>query len=140
MSSSYLTNMTTALLAGFVVVITMALAAPVSAWIAFGIAIALLSIAVIFQLEQERSGVQRSLDFAVALVAVTAIVTSRVYGGVTVTWIEFALALGFVGLAVMGLSFHEVARWRMQHGLSELHGPRRPRLRRHHAERPPLAA
>lgn len=139
MSSRYLMNMTTALLGGFVVVISMALVASVAAWIAFGIAIALLAIALVFQLEERRGTVQRVLDLGVGLVAVTTIVTSQVYGGVAVTWIAFALALGFVALAVMGLSLHEIDRWRLEHGLSVLHGLRRPKIRRQVSERP-LAA
>lgn len=130
MSAKYLTNLSTALLGAFVVVITMALTASVSAWIAFGVAIGILTIAVFSQLESRRGALQRVLDVGVGLVAVTSIVTSLVYGGAAVTWVLFALALGFVGLAVTGLTLHEIEGWRSQHGLPELHVfPRRATAR-----------
>jgi hypothetical protein len=121
MSTKYFTNLSTALLGAFVVVITMALTASVSAWIAFGVAIGILAVAVFSQLESRRGALQRFLDVGVGVVAVTTIVTSLVYGGAAVTWILFALALGFVGLAVAGLTWHEIEGWRSQHGLPELH-------------------
>jgi uncharacterized membrane protein len=76
MSAKYLTNLSTALLGGFVVVITMALTASVTAWVAFGVAIGILAIAVLSQLESRRGALQRLLDVGVGLVAVTTVVTS----------------------------------------------------------------
>lgn len=130
MSTKYLTNLSTALLGAFIVVITMALTTSVSAWVAFGVAIGILAVAVFAQLESRRGTLQRFLDVGIGVVAVTAIVTSLVYGGPAVTWILFALALGFVGLAVAGLTLHEIEGWRSQHGLPELHMfPRRSTAR-----------
>lgn len=130
MSTKYFTNLSIALLGAFVVVITMALTASASAWIAFGVAIGILAIAVFSQLDSRRGALQRLLDGDVGLVAVATIVTSLVFGGAAVTWILFALALGFVGLAVAGLTLHEIESWRVQHGLPELHAfPRRSAVR-----------
>jgi hypothetical protein len=139
MSAKYLTNLSTALLGGFVVVITMALTASVTAWVAFGVAIGILAIAVLSQLESRRGALQRLLDVGVGLVAVTTVVTSLVFGGAAVTWILFALALGFVGLAVAGLTLHEIEGWRSQHGLPQLHVFPRRAAARPTTERP-LAA
>jgi hypothetical protein len=139
MSAKYLTNLSTALLGGFLVVISMALAASVSTWVAFGVAIGILAIAVLSQLESARGALQRLLDVGIGLVAVTTIVTSLVFGGATATWVVFALALGFVGLAVAGLTMHEVEGWRTAHGLPELHVFHRRAVVRPTAERP-LAA
>jgi hypothetical protein len=130
MSTKYLTNLSTALLGAFVVVIVMALTASVSAWIAFGVAIGILAIAVLSQLESGRGVLQRLLDAGIGLVATATVVTSLVYGGAVVTWVVFALALGFVGLAVSGLTLHEIEGWRSEHGLPQLHVfPRRSTVR-----------
>jgi FtsH-binding integral membrane protein len=139
MSARYLTNLSTALLGGFLVVISMALAADAGAWVAFGVAIGVLAIAVLAQLELGRGLLQRLLDVGTGLVAVTLIVTSLVYAGTAVTWIVFGLALGFVGTGVAGLTLHEIDSWRAEHGLPQLHLFHRRAAVRSTTERP-LAA
>jgi FtsH-binding integral membrane protein len=139
MSIKYVTNLATALLGGAIAVSSMALTASMGSWFAFGIAIALLSIAVVSQLESARGGLQRVFDSVVGLVGVTAIVTSLVYAGPVVVWVAFALGLSFVGLAVAGLTASEVKTWRAQHGLPELHVLRHRAADRPSADRP-LAA
>ena len=56
-----------------------------------------------------------------AAVAVVLIVFSLVFSGATVIWLAFALALGFVGVAVAGMTLHEIANWRSAHELGQLH-------------------
>jgi hypothetical protein len=120
LSTRYFTNMAIALLAGFLVVVSFAFTATVGAWIAFGVAIGILGIALLAQIERKRGQLQRILDAVVVTLAVATIVTTSVYTAPVVAWIFFGEALGLVGLSVAGLTFHEIERWRAEHGMAEL--------------------
>jgi hypothetical protein len=125
----YFTNAIIALLAGFVVVATQAFAAPTVAWLAFGIAIAILGLSGLSQLDPNRGLVQRFLDGALASIATVLIVFSLVFTGSVITWLAFALALGFVGAALVGMTLHEVETWistRQDEEVRHLSSPRRP--------------
>lgn len=124
MSTRYLTNMAIALLAGFVVVVSFAFAAEVGAWIAFGVAIGILTIAVLAQAESTRARHQRAIDGLVGALAIATIVSTLVYAAPVLAWLFFAEALGLVGLSVAGLTLYEVERWRAAHGMAELHALR----------------
>ena len=125
----YFTNAIIALLAGFVVVATQAFAAPTVAWLAFGIAIAILGLSGLSQLDPNRGLVQRLLDGVSASIATVLIVFSLVFTGSVVTWLAFALALGFVGVALVGMTLHEVETWistRQAEEVRHLTSSRRP--------------
>jgi hypothetical protein len=124
----YFTNVIIALLAGFVVVATQAFAAPTVAWLAFGAAIASLGISVLAQLDPDRGLVQRILDGVIASIATVLIVFSLVFAGSLVTWLAFGLALGFVAVALAGMTLHEVGTWfSIRHAEEVRHlGTRRP--------------
>jgi hypothetical protein len=107
----YFTNVIIALFAGFVVVATQAFAAPTVAWLAFGVAIATLGLSGLSQLDRNRGLVQRLLDGVVASIATVLIVFSLVFTGNVITWLAFALALGFLGVALVGMTLHEVETW-----------------------------
>lgn len=124
MSTRYLTNMATALLAGFVVVVSFAFTAAAGAWIAFGVAIGILTIAVLAQAESRRGRHQRAIDGLVGALAIATIVTTLVYAAPVLAWLFFAEALGLVGLSVAGLTLYEIERWRAEHGMAELHALR----------------
>jgi hypothetical protein len=64
---------------------------------------------------------QRALDGAAAVLSAVLVVFSLVFAGATVTWFAFALALGWVGVAIAGLTLHEIETWRSAHELGELH-------------------
>jgi len=124
----YFTNAIIALLAGFVVVATQAFAAPTVAWLAFGIAIAILGLSGLSQLDPSRGLVQRLLDGVLASIATVLIVFSLVFTGSVITWLAFALALGFVGVALVGMTLHEVETWistRQAEEVRHLGSPRR---------------
>ena len=135
MSTRYVSNALIALLGGLVVVLSMALSsASTVGWIAFGIAIGVVAISGLSQLDTHRGLIQRLVDLALVMVGGTLIATSVFFTGTTLTWLVFALALGFVGFALMGLTVHEVESWRAMHGLGELHW-----LHEHRERRPEVA-
>lgn len=122
MSSRFSSNALIALLGGLVVVLSMALGSTTAlAWVAFGIAIGVVAIAAIAQLDTHRGMAQRLLDVGTAAVGGTLIAVSVVFAGTTVMWLAFALALGLVGVSFVGLTLHEVESWRASHQLGELH-------------------
>lgn len=122
MSTRYISNAVVALLGGLVVVLTFALSSSVGVgWVAFAVAIAVVGISVLSQLDRRRGLAQRMLDGTLVLVGGTLIATSIVFGGTTMVWLAFALALGLVGLAFGGMTLHEIESWRAAHWLDELH-------------------
>ena len=65
---------------------------------------------------------QRGLDAVMAVIAAdTDCFLRRRICGTTLVWLVFGLALGFVGIALAGLTLHEVESWREAHDLGELH-------------------
>jgi hypothetical protein len=118
MSMRYLSNAAIALFGGFVVVASQAFAPAVTAWLAFAIAIAVLVVAGVSQLQRGRGVVQRILDGVTGLLAVGAIIASLVFVGPAVMWLSLAGGLGFVLLAFTGLTLHEIWTYRATHGLT----------------------
>lgn len=121
MSTRYLSNALIALLGGFLVVASLTLGTVPAAWVGFGIGIAVVLVSMLAQLDSARGLVQRGLDVAMLALGATVIVVSLVLGAATLGWVMFALALGFVAVAMSGLTLHEVLGWRAEHGLGELH-------------------
>jgi hypothetical protein len=118
MSMRYLSNATIALFGGFVAVASQAFAPAVTAWLAFAIAIAVLVVAGVSQLQRGRGVVQRLLDGVTGLLAVGAIIASLVFVGPAVVWLSLAAGLGFVLLGFVGLTLHEIWTYRATHGLT----------------------
>jgi hypothetical protein len=127
MSSKYFSNLVIALFAGFIVVTSLVFAHGAAAWVAFAFAIAVLGMTLGVQLDRGRGLEQRAMDAMMGAISGTVIGVSVVYGGTTVKWLVFALALGWLATAVTGLTLHEVATWRSAHGLAELRPFVRPR-------------
>jgi hypothetical protein len=121
-STRYLTNVVIAVLAGALVVFTQSLSSSAIRWTGFGVAVAVLLVSLLAQLGAHRGIAQRGLDAVMAATAGTLIVFSAgVFTGTTLEWLVFAFALGFVGIALTGLTLHEVEAWREAHDLGELH-------------------
>jgi hypothetical protein len=118
MSMRFLSNAAIALLGGFVAVASRAFAPAVTAWLAFSIAIAVLVIGALAQLQEGRGIVQRLLDGVIGLVAVGSIIASLVFVGPAVAWLSLAAALGFVLLGFVGLTLNEIWTYRATHGLT----------------------
>ena len=122
MSTRYFTNVVIAVLGGALVVFTQSLSSSAIRWTGFGIAIAVLLVSLLAQLGAHRGIAQRGLDAVMAVIAGTLIVFSAgAFAGTTLDWLVFGLALGFVGIALAGLTLHEVESWREAHDLGELH-------------------
>ncbi len=119
MSTRYLTNAAIALLGGFVVVASQVFTPAVTAWLGFAIAIAIavVLIVAVAQFDRSRGAVSRTLDGVLGALGIWTIVASQIFTGSAVMWLSFAEALGFVGLAFIGLTVHEVDTWRTLHGL-----------------------
>src|SRR6266851_5831475 len=72
MSTKYFTNLSIALLGGFVVVATQVFAITTAAWLALALGIAVVAISLVSQVDRSRGVAQRGLDLLlIALGAVT---------------------------------------------------------------------
>ncbi len=120
MSARYYTNLLAALLGGFVVVVSMALTAVVLGWVAFGVGIGIVTMVALAQLDSCRGGVQRLLDLAMVAVGGLLIAFSLASAGAATIWLSFAFGLGIVGIAVFGMTLHEVSNWRASNELGDL--------------------
>lgn len=121
MSSRFITGASIAILAAFVVVVSQAFTPGVLSWVAFGIAVGIVVIVVVSQLDLSRGAIQRTLDACSVVVGGLLIGFPLAASGTAVTWLSFAFALGLVGIALVGLCMNEVVNWRSQHHLAELH-------------------
>jgi MFS family permease len=139
MSMKFLTNMALAIIGGFLVVASQTFATHAVAWLAFAIGIGAVVIAVAGQVDRTRGIAQRVLDLAtLALGGVTmGFSVAPALAGSTVVWLSLAWGLGFVALAVAGLTLHEVDDWRAEHRLPRLRGLHEPE---DEARKPSLAA
>jgi hypothetical protein len=121
MSSRFITGALTAILGGFVVVVSQAFSPGVLSWVAFGIAAGVIVIVLVSQLDPARGAIQRVLDACSIMVSGLLVGFGLAASGAAVTWLVFAFAVGLVGIAFVGLCLNEVANWRSQHQLAELH-------------------
>lgn len=121
MSTRYLTNMLAALAAGFIVVVSQAFTAAVLDWVAFAIAIGVVAMTVLAQLDRSRGALQRMLDVGIVALGGLLMAFSLASSGSATIWLSFAFALGIVGVATAGLTVNEVANWRAHNRLGDLH-------------------
>jgi hypothetical protein len=141
MSSQFITGAISVVLGGFVVVATRAFHPVPVGWIAFGIAVAIVIVAVLAQLDRNRGSVQRALDASTVAVAGLMMAFGFAASGRTVIWLSFAFSLGVVGLAFAGLTLHEISDWRAAHQLRELRWlPQWPSTSRATGQRDRIAA
>jgi hypothetical protein len=113
MSPRFITNMALALAGGFLVVASQAFSPGRTGWLAFGIGIGVVVVLGAAQLDSERGSIQRALDLAAGGLAIWTIVASVVFTGTTLTWLSFGEALGFVAVALAGLTAHELSSERI---------------------------
>jgi hypothetical protein len=124
MSIRYATNILLALASGFVLVSTFAFSPNVAGWIAFGVTgVLVLAMTAGAAALPRRGWTQRGLDAAVVVLAAWTIVESLVFDGATMTWITFGVAAGLLGLALAGLTAHELTTERVVHSLDRSDTP-----------------
>lgn len=122
MSIRYLYNITLGLAAGFLVVATVAFAAPTVAWLTFAIAAGITVLSASMLIAQGGLA-QRGLAGTAVLLGIWTVVASLVFAPGTVVALGFASAVAFVALAVAGLTLHELRTERVVHSL-EVDGTR----------------
>lgn len=115
MSARFITNLGLGLAGAVVVTASMAFGAYVTGWLMFGVALSVLTLLGLAQLDRGRGLVQRLLDAGTGTLAAWAVVASAVFAGATVTWLTFAEAIGFIAFAVVGLVAHELKTERVVH-------------------------
>ena len=120
MSTRFISNLALGIAGAVVVVASQAFSSNVTGWLMFGVSLGVLALLGIAELDRARGLVQRALDAGTGALALWAAVASVVFTGTTLTWLSFAEAIGFVGLAVIGLVAHELTTERVVHAFEAL--------------------
>ena len=94
MSNNYVTCAPVAILAALVVVASQAFASRTLGWIAFGVAVGIVGITLVAQLDRARGGVQRALDAVVIAAGGLLIAFGVAASGSSVIWLTFGLGIG----------------------------------------------
>jgi hypothetical protein len=135
MHARFIAAVVTGLAGGFVVTVSQAFSPGITAWLAFGVGLALLVVAAFPVLFGERGIAGVALDAVGSVLAVWTVVASVVFSGEVVKWLSFAEGAGFVALAVAGLvlnqlrlarSIHRAAPVQVPTGGSSTSEPSRP--------------
>jgi hypothetical protein len=108
----FIGNISLGLAGAFMVAASLGFSAGIAAWLMFGVALGIVALLGVAQLDRRRGLVQHALDGATGGLALWAVVASVIFTGATVTWLGFAEAVGFVTLAVAGLAAHEFGKRR----------------------------
>jgi hypothetical protein len=116
MNSRYLTNVALTIAGAFLVVASQAFAVSTFEWLMFGIGVLAVLLAATIVLDS-RGPAQNSLDGIIGILGAWTILASLVFAGSTVTWLGFASGAGFVALAVIGLTLHELSTERVVHSI-----------------------
>ena len=114
MNSRFLTNSVLSLLGAFTVVASQVWAPATFMWLMFGAGVVAVLAAGAIVL-RARGNAQRSLDGIVGILGAWTIVASLVFSGSVVTWLGFATGAALVGLALIGLTLHELYTERVVH-------------------------
>ena len=111
----YASYLVTALVAGFIVVVTQAFAPSTAAWIAFGAGVFFI----VSALGQSISATlaHRVVQFGTLVLGVLIVIESLVASGSSVQWLSFAGALAVLALSLIGLTIHELSTERVVHSL-----------------------
>lgn len=121
MSSRYVTNVLLALFGGFVVVASRSFRPSVVGWVASAFGIVVIAVSFMAQFDRSRGLFQRAMDGVMVAFAGLAIGFGVAAAGSAERWTVFAFALGWVALSIASLTVHEVAQWRVERGLGQLH-------------------
>jgi hypothetical protein len=113
MSQRFISNVAVA--GAVVVVASQAFSSSLTGWLTFGVSLGALALLAIVQRDPARGPIQRVLDAGVGALALWSAVASVVYTGRTLTWLSLGEAIGFVGLAIVGLVANELKTERIVH-------------------------
>jgi hypothetical protein len=80
----------------------------VTGWLMFGVSPGVLVFLALVQLDGARGLVQRLLDTGTGALALSSAVASVAFSGTILTWLSFADAVGFIGLAVVARVAHQL--------------------------------
>jgi hypothetical protein len=125
----YASYLLTALVAGFIVVVTQAFAPSTAAWLAFAAGIFFIVVAAGQALWTTLA--HRVIEFGIGVLGILMVIESLLASGSNVQWLSFAGALGVLALSLIGLTIHELSTERVVHSLevsSEKTNARQPAL------------
>jgi hypothetical protein len=108
-------NIALALVAVFLIVASLVFSAAVAGWLMFSVALGVLALVGLAQLDRHASVVEHVLDGLTGTLAIWATVASVVFAGDVVTWGSFAYAAAFTTLAVAaaGVATYEIVKGRL---------------------------
>jgi hypothetical protein len=115
MSQRFISNVALAIAGAIVVVASQTFTPSHTGWLTFGVSLGALALLAVVRRDRARGRVQRMLDAGTGALALWAAVASVVFTGTTLTWLSFTEAIGFVGLAIVGLVAHELKTERIVH-------------------------
>lgn len=125
----YASYLVTALVAGFIVVVTQAFSPTTAGWLAF--AAGILFILVSAGQAIWTTLAHRAIQFSTGVLGILIVIESLLASGSSVQWLSFAGALGVLALSLIGLTIHELSTERVVHSLeisSEKTNARQPAL------------
>jgi hypothetical protein len=111
----YASYLVTALVAGFIVVVTQGFAPSTAGWIAFGAGVFFIVSA--FGEALWTTLTHRLVQFGILVLGVLIVIESLLASGSAVQWLSFAGALGVLALSLIGLTIHELSTERVVHSL-----------------------
>lgn len=118
MSPRFISNLLLAAGGVVIVVFSQAIGSVTTGWITFGIAIGVLTMLGVVQLDRGRGLSQRALDCLTGPLAAWTIIASVVFTKGTLTWLSFAEGIGLATLALAGLVVNELSTERIVHSLA----------------------
>jgi hypothetical protein len=117
--SRYISWIAVGVAAAFLVVASAAFSASATAWLAFAIAIGTLVVSAGIAYYSRSSAVSLYTAALVVLVSVWTIVASRVFSPSTVQNLALASSLAISGLALVGLTTHELEQEQALHSVED---------------------
>jgi Na+/phosphate symporter len=108
MLSRFITSVLALLAGAFVVVASQAFSASTTGWIAFGVALGILGMTAVAQLDRNRGRVQGAFDAVIGALSIWSVVAAVVFSGAALTWLSCGDFLGLAVLACAGLIAHEL--------------------------------
>ncbi len=114
----------TALVAGFIVVVTQAFSPSTVGWLAFAAGIFFVVMAAGQSIWTTLA--HRLVQLSTGILGILMIIESLIATGTTVQWLSFAGAVAVVALSLIGLTIHELSTERVVHSL-EVSGERNAR-------------